>query len=195
MYAETHMQMLIAALFLISPKVETTQMPITSWVDKYNVVCPYIAVLLSHRKKSSSNIHYKVSYLENGIWSERSQIPESHTVWFLLYPGISRRGQSTRMEGGLVIARSWGKWENGVTAGGWGFPGGSVVKNPSTNAGGTVDSGLIPGWGRSPREGNDNPVRYSCLENPVDRGGWQQAKVHGVIRSQTWLSTHSTLTD
>jgi len=113
MYAETCMQMLIAALFLISPKVATTQMPITSWVDKYNVVCPYIAVVLSHRKKSSSNIHYKVSYLVNGIWSERSQISESHTVWFLLYPGISRRGQSTRMEGGLVIARSWGKWEKG----------------------------------------------------------------------------------
>ena len=47
------------------------------------------------------------------------------------------------------------------------FPGGSVVKNPSTNAG---DMGLIPGSGRSPGEGTGNPHQYSCLENPMDRG-------------------------
>ena len=48
----------------------------------------------------------------------------------------------------------------------WGFPGGSVLKNPPTNAG---DAGSIPGSGRSPGEGNDNPVQYSCLGNPMDR--------------------------
>ena len=48
-----------------------------------------------------------------------------------------------------------------------GFPGGSVVKNPPVNAG---DAGLIPGSGRSPGEGNGNPLQYSCLENPMDRG-------------------------
>ena len=46
-----------------------------------------------------------------------------------------------------------------------GFPGGSVVKNPSANAG---DAGLIPGLGRSPGERNGNPVQYSCLENHID---------------------------
>ena len=51
-----------------------------------------------------------------------------------------------------------------------GFPGGSVVKNPPANAG---DVGLIPGLGRSPGEGNGNPLQYSCLENPMDRGAWQ----------------------
>ena len=50
-----------------------------------------------------------------------------------------------------------------------GFPGGSVVKNPLTNAG---DEGLILGSGRSPGEGNGNPLQYSCLENPMDRGAW-----------------------
>ena len=54
-----------------------------------------------------------------------------------------------------------------------GFPGGQVVKNPPASAGGTRDIGLIPGSGRSPREGNSNPLQYSCLENPMDRGAWQ----------------------
>ena len=64
----------------------------------------------------------------------------------------------------------------------WGFSGGSVVKNPPPHAG---DSGLIPGLGRSPGEGNGNPLQYSCLENPMDRGVWQ-ATVHGVTQSRTW---------
>ena len=59
-----------------------------------------------------------------------------------------------------------------------GFPGGSVVKNLATNEG---DTGSIPGSGRSPGEGNDNPLQYSCLENPMDRGAWQ-VTVHGVAK-------------
>ena len=51
-----------------------------------------------------------------------------------------------------------------------GFPGGTVVKHLPVNAGDARDVGLIPGSGRSPREGNDNPLQYSCLENPIDRG-------------------------
>ena len=62
-----------------------------------------------------------------------------------------------------------------------GFPGGSVVKNLPTNAGGT---GSIPGWGRCPGEGNGNPLQYSHLGNPMDRGAWR-ATVHGVTKSQT----------
>ena len=46
----------------------------------------------------------------------------------------------------------------------WGFPGGSVVKNSPTNEG---DLGSVPEWGRSPGEGNGNPLQYSCLENPI----------------------------
>ena len=52
----------------------------------------------------------------------------------------------------------------------WGFPGGSVVKNPPANAEVVRDAGLSPGSGRSLGEGNGNPLQYSCLENPVDRG-------------------------
>ena len=62
-----------------------------------------------------------------------------------------------------------------------GFPGGSVVKNPPANAG---DAGSIPGLEGSPGEGNGNPLQYSCLENPTDRGAWQ-ATVHGVAESDT----------
>ena len=57
-----------------------------------------------------------------------------------------------------------------------GFPGGSEVKASACNAG---DLGLIPGSGRSPGEGNGNPLQYSCLENPMDGGAWW-ATVHGV---------------
>ena len=54
-----------------------------------------------------------------------------------------------------------------------GFPDSAVVKNPPTNAGDIRDAGLIPGSGRSPRGGPDNPLQSSCLENPMDRGGWR----------------------
>ena len=62
-----------------------------------------------------------------------------------------------------------------------GFPGGSEVKASACNVG---DLGSIPGSGRSPGEGNGNPLQYSCLENPMDRGAWW-ATVHGVAKSQT----------
>ena len=59
-----------------------------------------------------------------------------------------------------------------------------VKKNLPVNAG---DAGSIPGLGRSPGGGHGNPLLYSCLENPVDRGAWG-ATVHGVAKSQTRLS-------
>ena len=65
-----------------------------------------------------------------------------------------------------------------------GFRGGSAGKESAYNAG---DLCSIPGLGRSPGEGNDNPLQYSCLENPMDRGAWR-AIVHGVTKSWTWLS-------
>ena len=55
------------------------------------------------------------------------------------------------------------------------------------NAGDTEDMGLIPGSGRTPGGGNGNPLWYSCLGNPVDRGAWWAA-VHGVAKSWTQLS-------
>ena len=68
-----------------------------------------------------------------------------------------------------------------------GFPSGSVVKNPPANVG---DLSLIPGSGRSPGEGNGNPLQYSCLGNPMDRGAcW--ATVHGIAKSWTQLTKHT----
>ena len=63
-----------------------------------------------------------------------------------------------------------------------------MVKNLPASAGNTGDMGLIPGSGRSPGEGNGNPLQYSCLENPIDRGIWLTA-VHGITKSQTRLSS------
>ena len=60
-----------------------------------------------------------------------------------------------------------------------GLPCSSISKESACSAG---DLGLIPGLGRSPREGNGNPVQYPCLENLMDRGAWWAA-VHGVTKS------------
>ena len=61
----------------------------------------------------------------------------------------------------------------------YGLPRGSDGKESACNAG---DLGSVPGLGRSPGKGNGNPLQYSCLENSMDRGGWQ-ATVHGVAES------------
>ena len=71
---------------------------------------------------------------------------------------------------------SWAQMEMG-------FPGGSDGKESARNMG---DLGLIPGWGRSPGEGNGNPLHCSCLEDPRDGGAWWAA-IYGVAQSQTRL--------
>ena len=67
---------------------------------------------------------------------------------------------------------------------------GSVVKNPPANVGDSGDMGSIPGSGRSPGGGNGNPLQFSCLENPMDRGPWWAA-AQGVTKSQTQLNVHT----
>ena len=64
------------------------------------------------------------------------------------------------------------------------FPAGSDGKASAYSLG---DPGLIPGWGRSPGEGNGTLLQYSCLENPMDGGAWWAA-VHGFTKSRTWLN-------
>ena len=63
-----------------------------------------------------------------------------------------------------------------------GFPGDAVVKNPPANAGDIRGTGWIPGSGRSPAGGNDDPLLYSCLENSMSRDAWW-ATVQGVAKS------------
>ena len=65
-----------------------------------------------------------------------------------------------------------------------------VVKNPPANAGDIRDMGSIPGLGRSPEGEYGNPLQYSCLENPMDRGAWW-VMIHGVTKSQTQLKQPS----
>ena len=62
-----------------------------------------------------------------------------------------------------------------------------MVKNPPANAGDARHVGSIPGLGRSPGEGNGNPLQYSYLENPMDRGAWQVI-IRGVTKSQIGLN-------
>ena len=64
-----------------------------------------------------------------------------------------------------------------------------VVKNPPVNAGDVRDVGLIPEWERSPGGGHGNPLQYSCLENPMDRGAWR-AIVHRVYIAQCQTQGH-----
>ena len=62
-----------------------------------------------------------------------------------------------------------------------------MVENLPASAGNLREVGSIPGSGRSPGEGNGNPLQYSCLENPIERGAWWAA-VQGVVKSRTQLS-------
>ena len=75
----------------------------------------------------------------------------------------------------------------------WGFLGGLVVKNPSANAGVAGDVCSVAGLGRSLRGGNDNPLSYSCLGNPMERGAWQ-AIVHGGRKESDMTELLSMLT-
>ena len=67
---------------------------------------------------------------------------------------------------------------------------GSVLKNLLANVGDTRDSGSIPGLGKSPGGEHGNPLQYSCLKNPMDRGAWW-ATVHRIAKSQTRLRVHA----
>ena len=100
-----------------------------------------------------------------------------YCIFFLLRVSHPSQTQSPVTKGTLVfIYTTIIPWD--------GFPGGSDGKTCVCNA---RDPGSIPGLGRSPGEGNGNPLQYSCLENPMDRGAWY-ATVHGVAKSQTRLS-------
>ena len=68
-----------------------------------------------------------------------------------------------------------------------------MVKNPPAKAGDIRDEGSFPGSGSSPGGGHGNPLQYSCLENPMDRGAWR-AVIHRVTKSQAWLKRLSTRT-
>ena len=100
--------------------------------------------------------------------------------------------QTVQMQKAVCKGLHWPNVEREVQAsyGGMFLEGGFqmelVVKNPPANAGELRDASSISGSGRSPGGGNGNPLQYSCLENPMDRGAWW-ATVHRVTKSRTQL--------
>ena len=98
---------------------------------------------------------------------------------------IYRVPVATHLRWALILSRN---------APGSAFPGGTNGKEPTCQCRRHRDSGSVPWFGRSPGGGHSNPLQYSCLENPMDRGAWW-ATVHRVAKGQTQLkqlSTHHT---
>ena len=88
--------------------------------------------------------------------------PSARTIWIPIFTIIQHMGASQV----ALVAKN-------------------LSKNPPVKAGDVRDASLIPGLGRSPGGGHGNPLQYSCLGNPMDRGAWRA--VHRVTKSQTWL--------
>ena len=107
------------------------------------------------------------------MWTELDQgwncfwLKSTHSLWCVRW-GIS----------GSYTTKHYLLWASQVAL---------VVKNPPASAGDVGDMGSIPGSGRNPGEGNGNPLQYSCLESPMDRGAW-----HRIAESQTWLKQLNT---
>ena len=100
----------------------------------------------------------------------------SGSWWWTGWPGVRWFMRSQRVGHDWATELNWTE----VTEG---FPHSSIGKEPVCSAG---YLGLILGFGRSPEEGNGNPLQYSCLENPMARGAWQDT-VHGAAR--VWLDS------
>ena len=118
------------------------------------------------------------SQAQHGLWSSRASSP-----WWLPTSGGSVAATTAKSSPSYNLTRSLPRASQVVP----------VVKNPPASAGDIRDVGSFPESGRSPGGGHGNPLQYSCLENPMDRGAWW-AIVHGVTKSQTqqeWLSMHT----
>ena len=128
---------------------------------------------------------FTTSTIWNAKWSLRM------SKWVMLRWGCVVRGSWTHFCSTQLLGSEQKPWLNLLThpfiqlpSQLMSFPGGSDGKASACNAG---DPSSIPGLGRSPGEGNGNPLQYSCLENPTDGRAWQ-ATVHGVAKSRTRLS-------
>ena len=114
-------------------------------------------------------------------WPLKKNVIYQHSPLLMTYYSKSPHIRSVNSPYTCWWGRQGGIWNSRFLSICQGFPGGSVVKNPPANAG---DKDLIPGSGRSSGGGNGNPLQYSCLGNPMDRGTWQ-ATAHGVTKSRT----------
>ena len=128
-------------------------------------------ISIRKRKSVQNKLHsdrtiFYVSF--SHLWGLSALLHQWKCAWQLL--GVNQRCKST------VQILLWVMWRELGT-----FQVALVVKNLPANARDTRDSGSIPGWGRCPGGGHNNPLQYSCLENLVDRRAWL-ATVHGVTR-------------
>ena len=129
---------------------------------------PLLGKIEGRRRKGRQRMRWLDGITDSWTWVWVS----SGSWWWTGKPGM------LQSMGWQRVGHNWANWT--TTA----LPGGSDGKESTFSAG---DLGLIPRLGRSPREGNGYPLQYSCPENPMDRGAWW-ATVHGVPKSQSWLS-------
>ena len=136
----------------------------------------------------SSTLAWKIPWAEEPALEKEMATHSSVLAWRI--PGMGEPGGLASMG----LHRVGHDWSNSAAAAAawalWGFSGGTGTP---ANAGDTREAGLILGLGRSLGGGHGNPLQYSCLENPMDRGAWPTI-VHRVAKSQTqlkWLSAHT----
>ena len=103
----------------------------------------------------------------------------------MFLPGMEEPGGLPSM-GWHRVRHDWSDLAAAAVTRAQGFPDGSVVKNPPANARDARNAGLIPGSGRSPGEGDDNALWYSCLENPMDRRAWRAMSMGLQRVEQNW---------
>ena len=113
-------------------------------------------------------------------WSVRES--EERALWFCVEINVAQKAHTMCLSAQAAMTRIT-NWELKQQTG---FSDGSVIKNPHDKAGDTGDLGSISVLGRSPGGGHGNPLQYSCLENPMDRGA--MVTIHGITKSQTRLN-------
>ena len=113
-------------------------------------------------------------------------------LYTYVHSSIIHNSQKVEATEVSVNLDEWVKKKNHVQYIQQGFSDSSVGKEPTCSAGDIWDEGLIPGLGRSPGEGNGNPLQYFCLKNPLDRGGWRATLQRDKESDKTeWLSMHT----
>ena len=121
------------------------------------------------------------------IASLHQRLPYPRCHQSLHVPSGSHAASALKMQP-VQVHSPWNQAPANVTLSSWYLM--HPIKNLPANAGDTRDTGSIPGSGGAPGGRNGNPLQYSCLENPMDRGAWW-ATVHGVAKSWTQLSRHT----
>ena len=140
--------------------------PQTHFLCSLLVTLYKVSISLVNNSCNFGMLHFSLLRESQALSSQWYRIGGGRSeLWYL---GVSvSQGKILKKKGKLTFIKSYYK----VLA----FQVALVVKNPPANAGDARDVGLIPGQGRSPGGGNDNPLKYSCLENSTDRGAWWES--------------------